>query len=260
MSRDRADQTPSSPGPDTTPRRRAFHGRRRGRKLRKGLQALVSALLPRIGLGPLPGPGMFDPATLFAAASLEAVWLEIGFGGGEHLAWQARGHPGVGLIGAEYFIDGIAKLLRRVDHEGLANVRVYQGDARDLLDALADESIARVFILFPDPWPKTRHHKRRLVAPETLASLARVMKDGVELRLASDDMEYVRWMLERLCQHPDFAWCARRPGDWRARPDDWPETRYEAKAKKEGRACVYLRFRRRPRGARIPGAGPGEKP
>lgn len=230
----------------------AFHGRRYGRRLRAGQKALLTELLPRLRVA-LPAEGRaFDPAALFAGSAAGAgaprdVWLEIGFGGGEHLAWQAARRPDVGFLGAEYFVNGIASLLRHLSEAGLDNVRIYEGDARALLACLPAESLGRAFILFPDPWPKARHHKRRIVRRETLDALARALRDGVELRLATDDMDYARWMLERLLGHPDFEWLAERAADWRRRPADWPETRYEAKAVAAGRRPLYLRFRRRPR-------------
>jgi tRNA (guanine-N7-)-methyltransferase len=237
---------------------RRFYGRRLGRPLRPGLKALIETLLPRVGVV-LPGPGRrLEPRDLFGGAP-GPVWLEIGFGGGEHLAWQAAQHPEVGLIGAEYFLQGVARLLRQIAQGGLDNVRIYHGDGRDLLDALPERSLDRVFVLFPDPWPKTRHQKRRLVQDETLDRLAAVMKDGVELRLATDDMAYLSWMLERLVAHPDFEWLGRGPTDWRRRPSDWPPTRYESKALEQGRRPVFLRFRRRARRLIRPVAG-GEKP
>ncbi len=244
--------TPSSR--DSAPRR-PFHGRRQGRRLRRGLKTLLRDMLPRLSVALPTGGGALDPGALFPPLSgggRRPVWLEIGFGAGEHLAWQARAHPDVGLLGAEVFVNGIAQLLRRVDESRsdggeLPAVRIFQGDARDLLEALPAASIDRVFMLFPDPWPKTRHHKRRLIQPETLAHLARIMRDGVELRLATDDMEYARWMLERLRGQADFVWLAEGPGDWRRRPADWPPTRYEAKAEASGRRPVYLRFARRQR-------------
>ncbi len=137
-------------------------------------------------------------------------------------------------------------MLRRVKDAGLRNVRLYQGDARDLLAALPLESLDRVFILFPDPWPKKRHHKRRIVCRETLDILAGLMRGGAELRLATDHMDYAAWILEHLRIHPGFEWLARGPADWRSRPEDWPPTRYEAKALAQDRPPVYLRYRRRP--------------
>ena len=238
------------------PRRPAHHrqttyARRLGRPLRPGARALLRDLLPKVGIA-LPPPGVpLEPAALFAApedaALARPLWLEIGFGAGEHLAWQARHNPGVGLIGAEVFVRGVARLLRDIGEGGLDNLRIFHGDARDLLTALPPASLARVFVLFPDPWPKTRHHKRRIVVRETLDRLAAVMREGAELRLATDEPDYVAWMLERLIAHPAFEWLARGPADWRARPEDWPVTRYEAKALAQDRPPVYLRFRRRAR-------------
>jgi tRNA (guanine-N7-)-methyltransferase len=230
-----------------SPSARRVYGRRRGRPLRQAQRVVADSLLPRIAVT-LPYSGPLDPKSLFGTAPA-AVWLEIGFGGGEHLAAQAEQHPGVGFIGCEVFENGIVRLLGEVARSGLGNIRVFADDARLLLDCLIPASIGRVFILFPDPWPKQRHHKRRLVAPATLDLLAVVMKPGAELRLATDDRDYLVWMLEHLTAHPDFAWAARTPADWRKRPPDWPSTRYEEKARAAGRASgrmpVFLRFVRR---------------
>ncbi len=226
---------------------RKLHGRRQGRKLRSGRRALLENLLPRLEIVP-PAPGApLDLAALFGRAT-DDVWLEIGFGAGEHLAWQAERHPDIGFLGAEHFINGLASLLRLIEERGLTNVRLLQGDGRDLIDILPAESIGRVFALFPDPWRKTRHHKRRLIQVELMDRLAAIMKDGAQLRLATDHRDYLVWMLERLTAHPDFAWLARSPGDWRERPPDWPATRYEAKAIDQGRRPTYLSFERRHRG------------
>lgn len=197
---------------------------------------------------------MLDPGHLFTEP-VEAVWLEIGFGGGEHLAAQAAREPRRGFIGSEVFENGVVKLLGEVQERGLGNVRLFVDDARLLLAALAEASLERVFILFPDPWPKQRHHKRRMVSTATLDALARAMRDGAELRLATDDMDYLRWMLERTTAHAAFEWRARRPQDWRERPDDWPATRYERKAIAAGRKPVFLRFHRRPRLSALQRAG-----
>ncbi len=241
----------SSPGSTAEARspdrpRRAHYGRQAGRPLRAGARALLETLLPEIAVE-LPPDAVLDLGALFAPASSAQVcpvWLEIGFGAGEHLAWQAERRPGAKFIGAEVFIQGMARMLRRVKDAGLQNVRLYRGDARDLLAALPPEALAGVFILFPDPWPKKRHRKRRIVSRETLDTLAGAMRDGAELRLATDDMDYAAWILERLLAHPDFERLARGPADWRTRPDDWPPTRYEAKALAQGRRPVYLRYRR----------------
>ncbi len=226
--------------------RRILHGRRQGRRLRAGQRELLSEGLGTIAI-PAPAEGVaIDPALLFAEPRA-GYWLEVGFGGGEHLAWQAAHHPELGLIGAEPFINGVVSLLGHVRRERLENVRIFPDDARVLIDALPDASIARAFVLHPDPWPKVRHHKRRFVAGANLARLARVMVDGAELRLATDDLEYLDWMLEHSLASPHFEWLASGPDAWRDRPADWPVTRYEEKAVKEGRRSWRLAFRRLPR-------------
>jgi len=200
--------------------------------------------LPRYTLP--PGPSLLDPATLFSHPTAD-LWFEIGFGGGEHLAWQAREHRDIGFIGCEPFENGVASLLHHAEAAGLDNLRIEQGDARLVLARLPDASVGRLFVLFPDPWPKLRHHRRRIIGPQTLDLFARVLKDGAELRAATDDPPYAAWMLFHLRRHPAFAWTARGPRDWRERPADWPQTRYEAKARSEGRSSAYLTFRRLPR-------------
>jgi tRNA (guanine-N7-)-methyltransferase len=181
----------------------------------------METLLPRLRVPQAP----FDPKALMPGAA--EVWLEIGFGGGEHLAAQAARRPDVLLIGAEPFQNGVASALRHIDEQGLTNVRLQDGDARALLANLPDASLDRVFILFPDPWPKARHHKRRLVQAELVAELARVLKPGGRLRFASDWADYVDWSLERLLRA--FRWTAERAADWRGAPADHITTRYEEK-------------------------------
>lgn len=227
-------------------RKRIFYGRRKGRPLRAGRRRLLDELLPRISVDVARAQTSLQ--TLFPEP-VRDVWLEIGFGGGEHLAEQARMHPDVGMIGCEPFINGVARLLSEVERDKLENIRIHADDARDLIDALPDASIGRVFVLFADPWPKARHARRRFIGPENLDRLARVMKDDAELRLASDQMPLIRWMLFHATEHPDFRWTARDPRDWRNRPDDWPPTRYEEKALGKGIACVYLTFQRERRSA-----------
>jgi len=238
---------PHSKTQDTGAPPSKLHGRRKGRPLRPGQQRALETVLPCLEVTLPPGGAALDPSGLFAAPP-EALWLEVGFGGGEHLLAQARANPGTGLIGAEVFQDGIAKLLRGIEDSGLDNIRVFTGDARALIDALPKASLDRVFVLFPDPWPKARHHKRRFVQQAQLDALARVLRDDGELRLATDDPSYQTWMAIELTRHPAFAWTARRPADWRGRPPDWPPTRYEQKALAQGRPPVYLRYRRHPRG------------
>jgi len=219
-----------------------FHGRRLGKPLRTAQKKLVDEVLPRIRFA---APD--DPAAAFGRP-VDGVWLEIGFGGGEHLLAQARAHPDTGMIGCEPFMNGIAKVLTAIDQEGIANIRLHDDDARPLLEALPDASIDRVYLLFADPWPKKRHNKRRFVVPENLDKLARVLKDGGELRFASDHADYVVWALEHLSRHPALRWLARRPADWRCPPADWVRTRYQEKAEARGDVCTFLRFRRRRRG------------
>lgn len=217
-------------------RRSDLYGRRAGRPLSAKQAHLVETLLPKIAVP----PGPVDLKSLFPGA--EGFALEVGFGGGEHLAMQARLHPRTGFIGCEPFLNGVAKLLTQVDAQALGNVRVHDDDARDVLARLPDGMLSRVFVLFPDPWPKLRHHKRRFVQTAMLDELARAMGAGAELRLATDHMEYARWALALLMRHGGFRWAARGAEDWRARGPDWPATRYEEKALKAGRSCVYLRF------------------
>lgn len=214
-------------------------GRRRGRRLSAHQTSLLEHVLPRVGLdlsSPCP-----PPAALLARPVSE-VWLEIGFGGAEHLVWQASQNPNVGLIGCEVFEDGVVKALASIEERGLTNVRILVEDARDVLRWLPAASLQRVFILFPDPWPKKRHVKRRLVAGHLFALLSRVMAPGAELRISTDIGDYARTMLLALREHPGFVWLAAGAQDWRLRGPDWPATRYEAKAIAAGRRCYYFRF------------------
>ena len=224
----------------TEARPRILYGRRRGKKLRSGQEALLDTLLPQLLIALPAAPQQIDPAALFGP--VREVWLEVGFGAGEHLVWQAEQHPDIGLIGCEPYLNGVAKCLAHIERTGVRNVRFLTDDARLVMAALPERSLARVFVLFPDPWPKTRHHKRRFVQRDTLDALARLMKTGAELRLATDDPSYLPWMLEHAGTHPAFEWLAERPADWRARPADWPPTRYEQK--KIAGTPTFLRFMR----------------
>ncbi len=230
----------------TEPAQRLRHyGRRLGRKLRPGRAALLETLLPQIRI-PLAAGTRLDPWSMFERRPAR-LWLEIGFGAGEHTAWQAERQPDVGILASEMFVNGVASLLRHVAERGLANIRIHPEDARPLLAALPDACLDRVFLLHPDPWPKARHAERRFVNPANLDTLARVMADGAELRIASDHPIYQIWTLEQIGKRREFEWLARRAQDWRMRPEDWPETRYERKAKGQGRTSLYLRYRRHPR-------------
>ena len=229
---------------------RLIYGRREGHRLRPGRQRLLDKLLPKLQVH-LPEGGPLDPASLFAQRP-RRIWLEIGFGGGEHLASQAAAHPEVGLIGCEPFIGGVARLLSSIEAQALANIRLFTDDARLLMQALPDACLERLFVLFPDPWPKTRHHKRRIVNPVTAAEFARLLRPGGEVRLSTDEMGYARAMLLALRPRRELQWLAMRPADWRERAADWPMTRYESKAAAAGRACVYLRFLRTDRSPERP--------
>ena len=218
------------------------YGRRKGKPLSARKERLIGEFLPRLRLD-LKRAAPSRLAELFAEP-VRAVWLEIGFGSGEHLLWQDENHKDVGLIGCEPFVNGMATLLGAVEDRGLATIRVHDGDAREVLAWLPDRSVGRIFILFPDPWPKKRQMKRRLLSSETVQQLARVLVPGGELRFASDDSDYAAQALVLMGQSGVFVWLAARPSDWRERRADWPETRYERKALGEGRNPVYLRFER----------------
>jgi tRNA (guanine-N7-)-methyltransferase len=208
------------------------YGRRRGRKFSPRQQQLWDEVLP--GVRAEPSRVRTDRET----------WLEIGFGGGEHLIWQAAHNATVDIIGCEPFEDGVVKVLDAIETQPLNNIYLHPDDARDLVRKLQEASISRAFVLFPDPWPKKRHVKRRLVGPSLLRDLARVMKPGAELRIGTDIPDYARTILMAFQGEPAFRWTAQRPADWQIRPDDWPQTRYEQKAVREGRRSAYLLFRR----------------
>lgn len=212
-------------------------GRVKSRTIKPRQAALMETLLPKLRVPVEP----FAPRALMPAA--KEAWLEIGFGGGEHLAAQAARHPDVLLIGAEPFQNGVASALRHIDAQALGNVRLHDGDARELLARLPDASLARIFIMFPDPWPKVRHHKRRLIQADTAAELARVLASGGRLRFASDWADYVDWSLERFLATPGLAWTAERACDWSTPPADHVTTRYEEKRLGDC-APVFLDFMR----------------
>jgi len=199
------------------------YGRVQSRSLKPRQAALMQTLLPKLAL---PG-GPLDPHALMPEAA--QVWLEAGFGAGEHLAAQAARHPHTLFLGAEPFVNGIAACLAHLDDAKLANVRLQHGDVRDVAERLPDASVDRIYVLFPDPWPKTRHKKRRLIQPEFIAEAARIMKPGAVLRFATDWADYADWTLERFLAAPVFRWTAERADDWRAPWPDHVTTRYEAK-------------------------------
>jgi tRNA (guanine-N7-)-methyltransferase len=223
-------------------RQGAFFGRRKGHPLRARQADVVSTLLPRLAVDLTVAPPA-NLTTLFPVP-VDVVRLEIGFGGAEHLLAQAQLHPRTGFIGCEPFINGMAKALAIIDTQKIANIRLHPADAMELLDWLPDASIARVDLLYPDPWPKRRHWKRRFVNDRSVAKFARIIRPGGEFRFASDWANYADWTLLRLARSPDFTWQAERADDWRMPWAEFIRTRYEAKAVREGRTPCYLIFRR----------------
>ena len=224
---------------------RNFYGRLKGKPLKDSQKTYIAEDLAALSPGFVswddnPARTPLDLEALFAG---RPVWLEVGFGGGEHLVHQAASNPDVGIIGAEPYINGVAMLLGKIRRAGVDNLAIHPGDARDLMDVLPAASIARAFLLYPDPWPKARHHRRRFVTPEHLEPLARVMKPGAILRVATDIEDYVRQTMEEVPK-AGFDWLAEGPSDWRTSWDDWISTRYELKALREGRVPHYMTFRR----------------
>ena len=221
---------------------RAFFGRRKGHALKPRQAALFDSLLPRVLLD-LSKSAPPDLTSLFST-TVTQVRLEIGFGGAEHLLAQAVAEPGTGFIGADAFVNAIAKALAGIETHKLANVRLHFGDASELIDRLAATSLSRIDLLYPDPWPKRRHRKRRFIQDEMLTRLARILQVGGELRFATDIPDYADYALMRVLRSPDFIWTAQRADDWRKPWAGYSETRYEAKAKREGRVPAYFIFRR----------------
>jgi tRNA (guanine-N7-)-methyltransferase len=221
---------------------RAFFGRRKGHRLRPHQSDLMATLLPRLALA-LDRAAPNHLAELFPRP-VGAVRLEIGFGGGENLIAEASAHSGLGFIGCEPFINGMAKILALIEAGAHDNVRLYAGDAIDLLAWLPEASIIQVDLLYPDPWPKRRHWKRRFVQDRTVALLGRTLRPGGVFRFATDIADYAAWTLQHLLRSPDFVWTAERADDWQKPWAGFRGTRYEAKAKREGRTPCYLEFRR----------------
>lgn len=224
-----------------------FYGRTRGRNMSDRDSYLLGDVLPQYAV-PKSGDDYLNtdtplcPQTLFGNTS--PLWLEIGFGGGEHLHKQATANPHVNMIGCEPFTKGVSKLLTHMQDSPAPNIKIWEHDARPLLDRLPDGCVDKLFLLFNDPWPKKRHHNRRFI-PANLDRMARVMKSGAELRLAHDHMEYLGWMLYHTLHHPQFEWTARCADDWKIRPTDSVPTRYEEKGLRQGRTSLYLTFVRK---------------
>ena len=216
---------------------RRLYGRRQGHKLRQGQAALVEELLPRIEV---PADGPIDAVTLFGDD--RPLELEIGFGAGEHLAGQAAMRPDTGFIGCEPFLNGVVGALGHVRDGALDNVRLHMGDALEVIERLPDASLDRLYLLHPDPWRKARHAKRRMVNHGPLDAIAAKLKPGAEFRLGTDDPTYCRWSMMVMNQRRDFVWQAGTARDFLERPADWPETRYERKARRQGHEVWYFRY------------------
>jgi tRNA (guanine-N7-)-methyltransferase len=218
---------------------RRLYGRRTGHKLRQGQAALVEELLPEISV---PETGPLDARALFGGD--RPLELEIGFGKGEHMAGQAAMRPDHGFIGCEPFLDGVVGALMKIEADGIENIRLHMGDALDVLERLPDASLERVYLLHPDPWPKARHAKRRFMNPGPIARIADKLKPGGEFRFGTDHPIYCRWAMMIMNGHPAFEWLGETPEDFLVRPGDWPETRYEAKAREKGHEVWYFRYGR----------------
>lgn len=239
------DDKKAEPKKGFQPPERRFFGRRKGPAFSQRQQGLMDTLLPRISVNVSENESeQLETSDVFGCDKRE-VWLEIGFGKGEHLAWQAQANPDVGLIGCEPYLNGVVGLLTHIEENEIDNIRVYGDDARHVIWSLPDASVDRIFLIHPDPWPKKRHARRRFVNPDNLNDLARILKDGGEFRVGTDHPIYREWTALQMSQRDDFEWLAESPEDWLKRPDDWPETRYEVKAL-EGKA-TYFRFKRLPR-------------
>ena len=229
-------------GDDKNGAKRAFFGRRKGHSLKPRQAALFDTLLPRLALD-LSKTAPADPRTLFAVP-VDALRLEIGFGGAEHLIAQAQANPRIGFIATDAFVNAVAKALVAIDERTLTNIRLHFGDASELLDWLPNASISQLDLLYPDPWPKRRHWKRRFIQDDNLRRLARILKTEGELRFATDIADYAAYALARVFRSADFVWTAECAADWREPWPDYVTTRYEAKAKREGRISNYFIFRR----------------
>jgi tRNA (guanine-N7-)-methyltransferase len=233
----------TSAGDTSTERRHgSFFGRRKGHRLRSHQADLLETLLPRLSLEISHSPPP-DIAGLFGAG-VDSAKLEIGFGGGEHLVAEARTFPKTGFIGCEPYVNGMAKILALIEVYNIGNIRLFAGDAVELLAWAPDHSLERIDLIHPDPWPKRRHWKRRFIQDATIAAMARILRTGGEFRFVSDIGDYCAWTLAHFSRSPDFVWMAERASDWR---EPWPNytmTRYGRKAEREGRQATYLRFKR----------------
>ena len=225
--------------------KRYFYGRRRTHRMRIGRKQAFERLIPELSIKQsLLEEELLNPIKLFNE-NIKSVWLEIGFGSGEHLFDHALSRPDVGFIGCEPYIDGIASLCQKIEKNNVKNVRIYIGDAQTILSRLEENVLERLFILFPDPWPKKRHHKRRIISPDTIPLIYKSMIRGGELRVASDEISYIRWILMHMNRSGKFNWRVKNCNDWKVRPSDWPQTRYEMKAISKGKKPIFLIYQAR---------------
>ncbi len=227
---------------DPLPQQRYIWGRRQSRPLKESQRQVLADLWPKVSLE-LPEQSMINPLDLFTPP-LTDLWVEIGFGGGEHLAAQATLHPQIGFVGCEPFVNGVASLMVQIQEQSLKNIRIVKDDARLLLARLPDQSVGRIFVLFPDPWPKKRHNKRRIIQDESVTVFARILKQEGLLQMATDDADYAEWMQSIMVQHDEFELVLEGRASIYDRPQDWPATRYEQKGIAQGRAPVYLVYKK----------------
>jgi tRNA (guanine-N7-)-methyltransferase len=240
--RDPAVSDASSDDGASTHTRGSFFGRRKGHKLRAHQTDLIEHLLPQLALD-IARPSPLSLTELFVP-DVDDIRLEIGFGGGEHLIAEAQAYPRIGFIGCEPYVNGMAKILAQIEAHGIGNIKLFAGDAAELLAWAPPQSLVRIDLIHPDPWPKRRHWKRRFVQDATIAAMARILKPAGEFRFVCDIEDYVAWTLAHLLRFPDFVWTAERASDWRLPWPDYTMTRYGRKAEREGRKAAYLRFRR----------------
>ena len=231
-----------APADDQNVRQGSFFGRRRGHKLRAHQADLVENLLPHLALE-ITGEAPADIRDLFDPKASE-MRLEIGFGGGEHLVAEAKTFAATGFIGCEPYVNGMAKILAQIEAHNIGNIRLFAGDAAELLAWLPSRALSRIDLIHPDPWPKRRHWKRRFIQDANVKAMARVLKPSGEFRFVSDIDDYCAWTLAHLLRSPDFRWMAERADDWRKPWTGYTMTRYGGKAEREGRVASYLRFQR----------------
>ncbi len=217
------------------------YGRRKGKTLKGERAKALEEVMPVVSIKTLEDEIMIDPKSFFDFPVKE-VWFEIGFGNGEHIVHQAENNPEVGIIGCEPFLNGVAACCKEISDKGVKNIRIWHDDARLLMLRMQPHSIDKLFLLHPDPWPKTRHHKRRFIQTESLNLISSLLKDDADFRMATDHFTLAQWMLEKTYFHPNFEWKANCAHDWQTPPDDWIDTRYHDKGKRKDHIQVFLNF------------------